>query len=299
LNQVGFLGLGAIGTPIAERIRTRTPLLIHDVDEAAAAQFGGTDTRASTAAELASRVDILFNCLPSERAHRDALLGPNGVIHGDRVRHVINVGTTGPFLAREISEGLAARGIETLGAAVSGGPHLARSGTLTTIASGALATFEQVRPLIETYSRKIYFVGTEIEQAQTMKLVNNILSAANLAIASEALTVGARAGLDPALMLEILNEGTGQNSATSTKILRHVLPGTFDYGGRLQLVCKDLEEYLATARSLSGTTRLSELVVSIFREAAASEGADSDMTTVVRPLERKAGVELRAKAPLS
>jgi len=293
MNQIGFLGLGAIGTPMAQRIRTVAPLHVFDMDPAAIAQFGECAGVASSPADLASCVDILFNCLPSAEAHRRALLGAEGVLEGSRVEHVVNVGTTGPFLAREIADVLATRRIETLGAAVSGGPHLARSGTLTTIASGALASFELVRPLIETYSNKIYFVGVDIEQGQTMKLINNVLSAANLAIAAEALVTGARAGLDPALMLEILNNGTGQNSATSTKILRHVLPGTFDYGGRLQLVCKDLDEYLAKARSLSADTTLSDLVVALYHKAAQSEGVDSDMTCIVRPLEREAGVTLR------
>lgn len=295
LGTYGFLGVGALGGPIARHIQAVVPLRIYDVDPAATARFEGTAEVAQSPAALASEVDVLFNCLPSAAAHREALLGPDGVVHGSRVRYVITVGTTGPFLAREIADGLAAKGIEALSAPVTGGPHVARARALTTIASGSAPAFALVTPLIETYSSKIFFLGADAEHAQTMKLINNMVSATNLAIASEALVLGAKAGLDAGQMIEILNGGTGQNSATSSKIPDHILPGTFNYGGRLELVCKDLNEYLAKARSLAVARTLSEMVVSVYERAAELESKNADMTTVIRPLEREAGVEVRAR----
>jgi 3-hydroxyisobutyrate dehydrogenase-like beta-hydroxyacid dehydrogenase len=125
-----------------------------------------------------------------------------------------------------------------------------------------------------------------------MKLINNMLSAANLAVASELLVLGVKAGLDPHQMLEVLNSGTGQNSATLTKIPHHLLPRSFDYGGRLEVVYKDLAMCVQEAKNMGIAAPLSDLIASTYRTAIAQDGPDRDMTEVVRHMERAAGVQV-------
>lgn len=293
---LGFLGAGAIGRPIAERILATRPMLVCDADPAARATFEGRAETTASAAELADRADIVFACLPSLEAHRRALLDPvQGLIAGKRCRGLVQVGTTGPELARELAAELGSRGIAMVDAPVTGGVPRARTGTLTVIASGDAALYQETESAIRAFASDVVWMGAEPGSAQTMKLINNLLSAANLAIGCEALVLGARIGLDPRRMLDVLNTGTGQNSATLTKIPDHVVPRTFDYGGRLELVCKDLKELLAEARALSVPTPLADLVESIYRRTVDLSSKDEDMTTVIHHMEEAAGTAVRAK----
>ncbi len=289
----GFLGVGAIGRPIAERILEARSMLVCDSDPRALASFEGRAETVHSAVELADRADVIFACLPSLQAHRAALLDPiRGLIAGKRRRGLVQVGTTGPELARILAAELGERGIAMVDAPVTGGVPRARTGTLTVIASGDEPLFLESESAIRAFASEVVWLGKESGSAQTMKLINNLLSAANLAIGCEALVLGAKIGLDPRRMVEVLNAGTGQNSATLTKIPNHVVPRTFDYGGRLELVCKDLKELLAEARGLGVPTPLADLVEATYRQAVELSSKDEDMTTVIRQMERAAGVEV-------
>jgi 3-hydroxyisobutyrate dehydrogenase-like beta-hydroxyacid dehydrogenase len=293
----GFLGVGAIGRPMAERILTSRAIAVADISEAARAPFEGRTPVYASALELGDVADIVFACLPSAQSYLDAIMDDRGLIAGRRLRYFVNVGTTGPELTRQITTRLAARNILVLDAPVSGGPIRAENGDLMVMSAGARALFELAAPLMRCYASSVIYLGENPILAQTMKLINNVLSAGNLAVALEGMVLGARAGLDPQQMLQVLNGGTGQNSATLTKIPKCVLPRTFDYGGRLEIVHKDLQMFVNEARHLGVLTPLGELIEATYRSAMASEGANSDMTAVVRPLERAAGVELGRAAP--
>ena len=289
---IGFLGVGAIGRPIADRMLRVTPLVICDVSEAARAPFEGRAMLVRTASQLGSAADIVFACLPSLQSYRDAILGAEGLINGSRVSQVIHIGTTGPKLVVEMLAALKLKQIELLDAPVTGGTPRARAGELMVMVSGSRAAFEGVKTLIHAYASAIVYLGERPGMAQTMKLINNLLSAANLAIASEMLVLGVKAGLDPRQMLEVLNGGTGQNSATLTKLPDHVLPRTFDYGGRLEIVHKDLAMLVHEAGQLAVAAPLAAMIETTYRDAIAQEGSESDMTTIIRPMERSAGVEV-------
>lgn len=292
---VGFLGLGAIGAPIAERLLQQVgALTVFDVRAEAVAAFAGKAEIAGSAAEVADRAEIVFACLTGAEDYRQAVLGSAGVARGQRMRTYVHLGTSGARLVRLLAEELSGRGVATLDAPITGGPPRARTGTLTSMAAGARADFDRAAPLIRAYASKTVYLGERLGAAQMMKLVNNAVSLANFAVASEAMVVGAKAGIPPEAMLEVLNSGSGQNSATLTKIPDHVLPGSFDYGGSLRIVTKDLELFQAEAAELGLTAPLSAEVLRLYRQAKA-EGADTDdMTTVIRQMESAAGIEIRA-----
>jgi 3-hydroxyisobutyrate dehydrogenase-like beta-hydroxyacid dehydrogenase len=291
-RTIGFLGVGAIGGPMAERLLASHALAIADINGAARAPFEGRATVFSTPRELGDAADVIFACLPSAQSYRDAVLADAGLLAGRRVRYFVNVGTTGPDLSRQIASRLNKADIAVLDAPVSGGAPRARDGELMVMASGDRALFDIAEPLMQCYARSIVFLGENPGSAQTMKLINNMLSAGNLAMALEAMILGARVGLDAMQMIEILNGGTGQNSATLTKIPKYVVPRTFDYGGRLEIVHKDLQMFVNEARCLGLVMPLSDLIESTYRSAVQTEGAASDMTAVARPMERAAGVQI-------
>lgn len=294
---IGFLGVGAIGRPMAERMLASHALIVCDMNAAARAPFESRAALAGSARELADTADIVFACLPTPASYEQAVLGSDGLVAGSRMRQFVNVGTTSPELARRMSEALASRGMAMLDAPVSGGVPRARSGQLTVMSSGPRDLFDTAEPLIACFAKDIVYLGAAAGAAQLMKLINNVLSASNLAVACEVLVLGAKAGLDPEKMIEVLNTGTGQNSATLTKIPDHVLPRTFDYGGRLEVVLKDLSALTQEAARWGYPCPLAQLTEQTYKTAIAADGPTRDMTEVARHMERVAGVELAARRP--
>jgi 3-hydroxyisobutyrate dehydrogenase-like beta-hydroxyacid dehydrogenase len=290
----GFLGLGAIGRPMAEQLGAVADLVVHDRRPEACAGFAAV---AGSPAELAERCDIVFGCLVDADDYRAAVLGPDGLIRGSRLRHYVHLGTSGRTLVTTLASALAERGIVLLDAPMTGGPPRARAGTLTAMVAGDPAALAIAEPLMRAYASKIVTVGDRPGAAQTMKVINNAVSLCNLAIASEAMLAGAKAGIPATTMLEVLNSGSGQNSATLTKIPDHVLTGGFDYGGSLHIVTKDLQLFIEDAMNLGTGAGLTEAVLQCYRLAAAQGDVHDDVTTVIRPMERACGTELRARKP--
>lgn len=287
---IGFLGIGSLGAPIARRIAQKYPLVVHDLNQA---KLEGIDAvKAGSPQEVADLADMIFACLGTEADHRAALLGGNGLRHGLRVRTYVHLGTSGPPLVEELASELAQNEIGLLDAPVTGGPPLAQDGALTTIASGRAELIAIARPVIATYSERVIEVGPKAGDAQAAKLVNNAIALTNLTIACEALMVGAKRGLHPASMLEIINHGSGQNSATLTKFPRQILTRRFDFGATLATVIKDLELFIEEAQSQAMPAAISGMALEAFRNAARMGVEIDDLTSVIRPFERLAGVEL-------
>jgi 3-hydroxyisobutyrate dehydrogenase-like beta-hydroxyacid dehydrogenase len=290
-NVVGFLGLGAIGAPIAHRLaHSGARLVVYNRTAAKTAPFRGHAMIASSPAAVGDQADIVFACLTTAESYREVVLGPNGVILGSRAKVYVHIGTNEVSLLEELAAALEARRIATFDAPMTGGVPRARDGTLTVMASGPRQTFERLVPLLEAYANKIVFLSERVGAAQVMKFVNNVLSAANLALACEAMVLGRKAGLDPAAMLEVLNNGSGQNSATLTKIPAQVLTRKFAHGGALGLMIKDLDAFCGEAQRHAVPIPLTKAVIDSLRTAAAEEGETADITRVIAPMERAAGV---------
>lgn len=295
---VGFLGLGRIGAPMALRLAgAGFSLVVYDIVDEAMRPFAGKAVLGTSADDLATRCDIVIGCLQTLEQYRAAILGADGLIHGARVRSYVHVGTTGAALVRELAGALAARGVRTLDAPMSGGVAGALHGTLVTMAAGQREIYDDAHPLLEAWSRSVIYLGGEPGLAQTMKLVNNMLSAANLAAAVEVMAVGAQAGIDADTMLEVLNHGTGQNSATLTKVPRDVLTRRFDTGSTLANVEKDLSAYAEAARHAGIDSALCGAVLGAYLRAGAQGSMQDDISTVARPFERDAGVTLETRRP--
>jgi 3-hydroxyisobutyrate dehydrogenase-like beta-hydroxyacid dehydrogenase len=292
--KIGFIGLGAMGAPVAGRLAERNhALTVLDTNPAAVEKLAARGAAvAGSPSEVADQAEIVFACLPSLVAVRAVACGPHGIADGTAVRIYVNLSTTGSPLSKEIAAALAERSIATLDAPITGGPPKARDGNLTVMVSGPRAAYDAVEPLLGAFASHRVYLGDKPGIAQTMKLINNIMSATNLAIAAESMVMGAKAGLDPEQMLAVLNNGSGQNSATLTKIPDHVLNRRFDYGGALYIIQKDLEAWRQEAEALGVPAWIGSAVRQLYLHTLAQGSPQDDMTTVVRLIEGWAGIEL-------
>jgi 3-hydroxyisobutyrate dehydrogenase-like beta-hydroxyacid dehydrogenase len=294
-EELGFVGLGNMGGPMAGRlIDAGHRLAVYDIREAAMAPLiarGAERMNSSRAAADAS--DIVFFSLPEPKDIEGEALGPAGVAAGQRAKIFVDLSTTGPRTTARVVTGLTERGIAIVDAPVSGGVAGAKKGTLAVMASGPHALIERVRPLLAIFG-KVFHVGERPGMGQAMKLCNNILSATSMAVTAEAMVMGVKAGLDPKLMLEIINSGTGRNTATETKFPNEVITRRFTQGFYTGLMYKDVRLCLEEAEALQVPMWVGSAVRMMWQLANAELGPQSDFTEIVRLLEAWAGVEVKA-----
>ncbi|OBH29355.1 oxidoreductase [Mycobacterium sp. E342] len=289
--QLGFVGLGNMGFPMARRlIQENHDVVAFDTRAAALERIVALGARpASSPRDVADRTDTVLASLPTPAASLEVATGAAGVIEGERIERYVDLSTVGSRAANQIHDRLAQRDIVAIDSPVSGGVGGAEKGALAIMVSGPRAGFDAVRPALEAIGRPFY-VGAKPGSAQTMKLANNILAANVLAATAEVVVMGVKAGLDPGVMIEVLNAGSGATSASRDKFPRAILPRTFDYGFATGLMVKDVRLYLEEAEALGVPTDVAATIGLIWEATADDQGADSDFTTVIKPLEKVAGV---------
>lgn len=295
-QSIGFVGVGRMGARMGRRLMAAGyPLTIYDTSDAAVQPLVEAGARrAESPAAVASAANIVFASVPTPPIVESVALGPKGVVEGSRAKIFIDVSTTGATVAKRVAEGLAAKGITAVDAPVSGGIAGAEKGTLAVMVSCPETIFEIVRPLLGVLG-KIFFVGTQPGQGQTMKLLNNLLSATAMAITSEAVVMGVKAGLDPSLVVDVFNAGTARNSATQDKIKQHVISRKFNYGFGLALLNKDIRLCMAEADALGVPMIVGSAVRQLLSISTATEGVDADMTAMTRTVEGWTGVRVEEK----
>ncbi len=296
-DAIGFVGLGAMGGRMASRLLAgEHDLLVYDSDPAALSALAALGAQAcSSVAEVAERAVTVLLSLPTPEVVRAVALGPGGLIGGSAIATCIDLSTTGPAVTREVAGELAANGKTLIDAPVSGGVKGAERGTLTIMAACAPEALAAVRPLLQELAANVFHVGAEPGMGQLAKVLNNLLSAAALALTSEAVALGVKEGLDAETLLAVLNASSGRNSATVQKFPEAVLPGTFDFGFALSLMSKDVHICLAEAQGSGVPMSVAEAVGQAWAQAEASAPAGADCTEIVRLVERAAGVTIRAR----
>ena len=290
----GFIGVGRMGSLMAPRLLSQGHrVCVYDVsaDAVRALEQQGAQP-AKSAAEVSDLARTVFLSLPNPEIVQQAALGKGGVIEGGQVKRVVDFSTIGPRMAGIVDKGLRGRGIAYVDAPVSGGLKGAREGTLAVMVACPRAVYDELEPVLKIFGR-VFHLGEVPGQAQTMKLANNLLAAAAIALSSEAMVMGVKAGLDPRLMLEILNAGTGRNSATQDKFPRAILPGTFDFGFATGLSYKDVRLCIDEAESLGVPMVVGAAVRQMLAVTNAMYGPESDFTSMCRVVESWAGVEVR------
>ncbi len=285
-----------MGGPMCRRlIQAGYSLTIFDASAAAMEPLVKLGAKAAdSAAAVGDAAEIVLLSLPTPPIVQSVALGPKGVSDGRKVKIVIDTSTTGAVAEKKLAEGLAAKGITEVDAPVSGGVGGAEKGTLAVMVSCAADIYPRLEPILKNIG-KLFHVGSGPGQGQTMKLLNNILSGTAMAASSEVLVMGVKAGLDPQMIVDVINAGSGRNSATQDKIPRCVIPRTFDFGFALALLNKDIRLCLEEADAMGIPMIVGSAVRQLLSVTAAAEGPQADMTDVVKTVERWAGVKVGAE----
>jgi 2-hydroxy-3-oxopropionate reductase len=298
-ERIGFIGLGVMGRPMARNIlaagydvvaHTRRPEVLAElVDEGAEA--------ASGPAAVAARADVVITMLPTSPVVSEVMLGPGGVFEGVREGSlVMDMSTIDPAVSRELAEEARARGAQMLDAPVSGGDVGAQQGTLSIMVGGDAADFERARPVLQAMGRTIVHVGPH-GAGQVVKACNQIVVGITYAAVSEALVLGSRSGVDPALILDVLSGGLAANRIMEMR-RDNFLEHRFDPGFRVDLHHKDLAIALEAGASTDVALPFTALVQQMFQMLRARGDGGLDHSALLTVVEQWAGARIEAPAPV-
>jgi 3-hydroxyisobutyrate dehydrogenase len=265
----GILGLGNMGGRIARRIRAAGhEIRGFDVDATRVADAGVDG--AADAAEVIAGADVLLLSLPDSQVIESVVYGAGGVLEHVRPgRFVVDLSTAAPASSVKIHAALRDRGVEFVDAGISGGPAAAEAGTLTVMAGGSPDALEAVRPVLESFSSRIYSMGAA-GTGHATKLLNNFLNGIALAATAEVAVAAEKAGLDLRRVLDVLNHSTGFNYATLHRFPR-IVEGDYVEGGLTsELMAKDIRLYLDLVGSLGVKTFTGDACLEAFEFATAS-----------------------------
>jgi 3-hydroxyisobutyrate dehydrogenase-like beta-hydroxyacid dehydrogenase len=295
--DIGFIGLGNMGQPMARRlIAAGHKLIVYDTRNDAVAPLVALGAQlASSPADVADRVETVMASLPSLQISEKVAIGEGGVIQGKRIKRFIDLSTTGATVAAKIAAVLAKKNIVQIDCPVSGGVGGASKGTLAVMVSGPKAEIDLVKDVLAVFG-KVFVIGEKPGMAQTMKLANNFLSATAMAATSEAVAMGVKAGLDPAVMIDVINAGSGRTTASDGKFPQAILPRTFNYGFATALMLKDVRLCVEEARSMNVPNSVMSAVLDQWETTNKEFGGESDFTAIVKMVETRAGVIVGKKS---
>jgi 3-hydroxyisobutyrate dehydrogenase-like beta-hydroxyacid dehydrogenase len=292
--KIGFVGVGNMGFPMARRLIDKgySLTVFNRSKKNVGLLVAEGAQEADSPAGVASEAEIVLVCLPTPEVVQEVALGPGGIIEGSTVKIYVDLSTTGPKVAELVSNRLREKGIAVFDAPVSGGVPGAERGTLTVMLSGPLAEYQQLEPILDVFAKNVYHIGNRAGMAQMMKLINNLLSATSMIISSEAFVLGVKAGLDPEVMLKIINSSSGRNSATEDKFPRAILPRTFESGFKTDLMYKDLKLCLEQAEALKVPMWVGNAVRQLCAFAISQAGGPRDFSTIIQYIEAWANVKV-------
>lgn len=274
--RYGFLGLGNMGGPMAANIAAAgIGLVVHDTAGTEGCAPTGATVAASGAAVVAA-AEVVFLSLPDGAASVAVARSIAALPGAERaLTLVVDLSTIGIDAAKEADAILAKAGVAYVDAPVSGGQAGARAGTITIMWAGPDGILDDHRAPLDAMAKNVFRVGGEAGQGQTMKLLNNFLSATAMVATTEAVTFGQSQDLDLATMLDVINASTGRNTASADKFPNRILGGTFDSGFAMALMAKDMGLYRANARAAGTPSPIGEELADLWAAAdAAQPGAD-------------------------
>src|ERR1700722_7461212 len=298
--DIGFIGLSNMGFPMARRlIEAKHQLFVFDQRKEVMDKLVALGAKAtSSPKDVADHAESVMASLPSLQASLEVATGSGGVIEGKRVKRFVDLSTVGSQMAVKIHSLLASKHIVQIDSPVSGGVGGAEKGTLAVMVSAPRADFEIVKPALDVIG-KVFFIGEKPGAGQTMKLANNFLSATAMVATSEAVVMGVKSGLDPNVMIEVINAGSGMNTAGPDKFPRAGLPRSFDFGFATGLMVKDVRLCLDEMKSLGLSMEVAEAVGRLWEVVIREMGPESDFTSAIKPIEKKAGVVVGGKGGLA
>jgi len=296
-QAIGFIGLGVMGAPMAGHLaRAGHRLTLLDSDPALAprlaAQFGGACRAVDTPAAVAAASEIVITMLPNGSVVQQVALGEQGLIAGLRPGALLlDTSSAEPWLTQATAQALAAKGATVVDAPVSGAAWGAAEANLVFMVGGSAADVARVRPLLDRMGRAVFHLG-EVGAGHAMKCLNNLITAMTFSATAEGLVIGKRYGLDPAAMVDVLNESTGQSWITENHIRQRILSRSFDDPFKLELMLKDVGIANALARETGTAAPMAGLGQQLWQAASRAAGAGASVSELVRWVERQNDVEL-------
>jgi 2-hydroxy-3-oxopropionate reductase len=296
MKNIGFIGLGIMGKPMAKNLlKAGYHLIVYDIRKEPVEELVAAGAKAGTSPQdVASQSDVIITMLPNSPEVKEVVLGKNGVIHGAKSGSVlIDMSSIAPLVSKEISGKLQKKGVIMLDAPVSGGEPKAIEGTLAIMVGGPQKSFDQVKDLLGIMGASVTMVG-EIGSGNTTKLANQIIVALNIAAMGEAMVLATKAGVDPEKVYQAIRGGLAGSTVLDAK-MPLVLNGNFKPGFRIELHIKDLMNALDTARELNAPVVLSEKVMEIMQALKAGGKAKDDHGGIVQYYEKLGNVQIRKK----
>jgi 3-hydroxyisobutyrate dehydrogenase-like beta-hydroxyacid dehydrogenase len=295
-GKVGFIGLGAMGGPMALNLaKAGHKLVVHDIDQSktAAARAQGAEL-AGNAEAVAAAVERTILIVETTDQAKEVIAGERGIIKGAKPGHiVVCMSTIDPFAARELADQLKAKGIAMVDAPVSGGTGRAQSGELSVIVGGDKDVVAKCEDLFKAMGNRIFHVGP-LGSGLAMKLVNNMLVQVNTVAVAEALVLGVKAGLDPQQIYDVVRVSTGASAAWELRVPR-ILKGDYEPGGTVDISYKDQELETAFAKRLGVPVLLANVTQQVYQMARAQGLNKQDGSAVVKIFEQMAGVKVKGE----
>ena len=293
-QSIGFIGMGRMGGRMARRFVDRG-WQVYGADPDPEVRSGFASVKfvsfedAPCAVALRATTTVLS--LPSPQVYVDVVEASGGLAHANGSgRTIIDTSTSGLSTARRCAARLVDAGYDVLDAPVSGGISGAEQGTLSVMAAGSRAKFDEHFEILKIIGENVFFVGDQVGQGQVMKVVNNILSLSALSATAEATAVARKAGISLSASLDILNVSSGRNTATSSKFPHSVVTRSFNFGFPISGALKDAKLFEAAAEELGVPTIACNGVVNTWRMAAARGYGDDDFTAIAKVYEELAGL---------
>jgi 2-hydroxy-3-oxopropionate reductase len=292
--KAGFIGTGSMGLPLASNILDQEKSLVaYDINPEATASLADKQGRiVNSPIEVANESDIVFACMPSIESFRTIVAGDEGVIHGSQMKTFINLGTMGTEALSEMEATLAKKGVLVLDSPITGGVQRAWDKDITVITSGPQAVYDQAEPFLKSFARDIHYVGDKVGQAQITKICNNIMSFTNMIIGLEALTMASKAGVDPEKVINVINSGSGQNSATLSKIPKFVMTRDFNMEAPMHIIAKDAMLWRMESERLEVPQNVASATYQTLQQALAMGMRGSDFSEIIKLIERAADFQL-------
>ena len=293
-GKIGFIGLGAMGGPMALNLaKAGFSLVVNDIDASKTVPLKVKGAAVAASAEaVAAEVERTIVIVETTAQAEAVIVGEKGILDSARAGHIVLcMATIDPFAARAIAERLETRGIAMLDAPVSGGTGRAQSGELSVIVGGERAVFDKCQDLFSAMGNRSFHVGP-LGSGLAMKLVNNMLVQVNTVAVAEAMVLGVKAGLDPQMIYDVVRVSTGASAAWELRVPR-ILAGDYEPGGTVDISYKDQELETAFAKRLGVPVLLANVTQQVYQMARAQGLNKQDGSAIVKIYERLAGVSVR------
>ena len=294
--KIGFIGLGIMGKPMAKNLlKAGYELVVYDIIQAAVEEVVAAGaTAAGSPKEVASQVSMVITMLPNSPQVKEAVLGAGGVLEGAKQGDIIiDMSSIAPLAAKEVAAAAGMKGVEMLDAPVSGGEPKAIDGSLSIMVGGKQNVFEKCKDILLKLGKSVILCG-DIGAGNTTKLANQVIVALNIAAMSEALVLGAKAGVDPEVIYQAIRGGLAGSTVLDAKAPM-VLNGNFQPGFKIDLHIKDLANALDTAKEVGVPLMLTSQVMEILQALKIDGKGQNDHSSIVQFYEKLANYEARKK----